>query len=348
MGSAVPPLHAPLRSRPPLRLGGAGAGKSVGVSANGAKAPSVAVVIPAYRVAGQIAEVIARVPSGVAHIVVVDDASPDDLRVVLERIDDCRLVVLHHATNLGVGAAMKTGFAHALQLGADIVVKVDGDGQMDPALIPRFVDALANGEADFCKGNRFDDAALIRQIPMVRRVGNLALSFLVKAASGYWRSFDPVNGFLAVRAEVLRAIRPERLANRYFFEISLLCEAYAARAVLRDVPMAPVYRGEPSSLSPLRSAITFGPRLIGRIFARLWSSYFIRDFNVVSILLVCGAPLLSFGTAWSAYHWMQSTLHGVPATAGTVMVGTLPIVLGFQLMLQALVLDVANEPARSR
>jgi glycosyltransferase involved in cell wall biosynthesis len=243
---------------------------------------------------------------------------------------------------------MKTGFRKALELDADVIVKVDGDGQMDPGLIPRFVGPIATGEADFTKGNRFDDLSVIRRMPLVRRVGNLALSFLVKLASGYWRLFDPCNGYVAIRAAVLRRMNLDRLADRYFLEISLLCEAYFAKAVLLDIPMEPVYAGETSSLSPMGSAFSFAPRLVQRSAYRMFMSYFMRDFNVVSVFVSSGVPLMTFGILWSFYQWVQSYLTNVPTTTGTVMIGMLPIVLGFQLLLQAVVLDVGNEPKRSR
>jgi len=176
--------------------------------------PSIAVVIPAYRVAGHVQSVVARVPSVVRHIIVVDDASPDLLQDVLAKVAEPRLIVLRHEVNRGVGGAMKTGIQRALELGADIVVKVDGDGQMDPALIPQFVKPIVSGEADFAKGNRFDDLSVIRAMPLVRRAGNLALSFLVKLASGYWHAFDPTNGYVALRASILERVNPNRLADR--------------------------------------------------------------------------------------------------------------------------------------
>lgn len=315
---------------------------------NAQHGPSIAVVIPAYRVAGQIGNVIARVPRDVRHIIVVDDASPDPLQDALAKIAEPRLIVLRHEANRGVGGAVKTGIQRALELGAEIIVKVDGDGQMDPALIPRFVEPIVSGEADFTKGNRFDDLSVIRAMPLVRRAGNLALSFLVKLASGYWRAFDPTNGYVALRATVLERVNPNRLADRYFFEISLLCEAYFAKAVLQDIPMRPVYAGETSSLSPVAALGDFAPRLVGRSVKRVLLSYFMRDFNVVSVFLLAGVPSLAFGVIWSAYHWIQSARLHVVASTGTVIVGMLPIVLGFQLLLQAIVLDVANEPKRSR
>jgi len=309
---------------------------------------SIAVVIPAYRVADRIVDVIRRIPPEVRHVIVVDDASPDRLTDALATVSDRRLMVLRHDVNRGVGGAMKTGFAKALDLGSDIIVKIDGDGQMDPALIPRFVDPILSGEADFTKGNRFEDLSHIRRMPVVRRVGNLMLSFLVKLASGYWHSFDPTNGYVAFGSRVLRRMSFDRLADRYFFEISLLCEAYFTRAVLEDVGIQPVYAGEASSLSPIGSATEFAPRLIWRALYRLLNRYFMRDFNVVSVFLITGFPAVAFGVVWSAFHWMKSTRTQIPATTGTVMIGTLAIVLGFQLLLQAVVLDVGNEPKRYR
>ena len=310
--------------------------------------PSVAVVIPAYRVAPHIAEVVERVPADIRHIIVVDDASPDNLQEVLASIPDPRLTVLRHDVNRGVGGAMKTGFAKALELGADIIVKVDGDGQMNPALIPQFIEPILSGAADLTKGNRFDDLSFIQHMPAVRRLGNLVLSFLVKMASGYWHAFDPCNGYIAIRSAMLRRMSFDRLENRYFFEISLLCEAYFTRAVLLDIPMQPVYAGETSSLSPIGSVADFSPRLVRRAFYRLVMAYFMRDFNVVSVFLLGGFPAVLFGAAWSAYHWVHTFRTGTVATTGTVVIGMLGLVLGFQLLLQAIVLDVGNEPKSGR
>lgn len=310
--------------------------------------PVVAVVIPAYRVATRIASVVARIPAEVRDVIVVDDASPDALHDVLARIADPRLVVLRHEVNRGVGAAMKTGFRHALERGADLVIKIDGDGQMDPALAPAFIDLIATGACDLAKGNRFTRLGVVDRMPVLRRIGNLALSFLVKGASGYWQAFDPTNGYVAIRSDVLRLIDEDQLADRYFFEISLLCEAYLARAVLMEVPMAPVYEGEPSSLRPGTAALDFTPRLVARTVRRVLLTYFMRDFTVVSICVLAGLPAVIFGVVWSAAAWLASFRSGVPATTGTVMLGVLPIVLGFQLLLQAVVLDVGNQPRRSQ
>ena len=312
------------------------------------RAPVVAAVLPAYRTASSIRGVIENIPASVRHVIVVDDASGDGVGAAVSAIGDSRVLLVSHETNRGVGGAMKTGFDRALALGADIIVKLDSDGQMDPTLIPSLVAPLVQGRADLAKGNRFADLAVISTMPPFRRAGNLALSFLVKAASGYWSLLDPCNGYIAIQNDLLRDIRRDRLADRYFFEISLLCEAYRAGGVVLDVAMAPRYGDEVSSLSPARSLFEFSGRLLGRIVSRIGFAYFLRDFNVVSVFISAGVPLMAFGVLWSAYHWYRSVATQVVATTGTVMIGTLAIILAFQLLLQAVVLDVQNEPGRSQ
>ncbi len=308
--------------------------------------PSVAVVIPAYRAADSIIDVIERIPSEVRHIIVVDDASPDDLQTVLAGVRDERVHVVRHEENLGVGGAMKTGFQAALDLDADIVVKVDADGQMDPALVPDFVEPIASGNADVAKGNRFAHLSAVGKMPFLRRLGNIALSFLAKAASGYWQVFDPTNGYIAVNAAVLADMNRERVANTYFFEISFLCEAYFTRAIVEDVPMLPVYGQEVSSLRPMRMLWHFAPRLVGRFIHRILVYYFVRDFNAVSLFLTAGVPTFLFGCIWSLYYWIRDASRNVPTATGTIIIGALTILIGFQLILQATVLDVENEPGR--
>ena len=305
-------------------------------------------VLPAYRTASSIRSVIERIPADVRHVVVVDDASPDGVGAAVASIGDPRVSVCTHVTNRGVGGAMKTGFERALELGADIVVKLDSDGQMDPRLIPDLVAPLIDGPVDFAKGNRFADLSVVSAMPPLRRAGNLLLSFLVKMASGYWSLFDPCNGYLAISKGLLEDIRRDHLADRYFFEISLLCESYRAGGVLEDVPMHPRYGDEVSSLSPMRSLFEFSGRLVVQTVRRIGFAYFLRDFTVVSLFIAAGVPMLVFGVLWSAYHWYRSVVTNVVASTGTVMIGTLAIILAFQLLLQAVALDVESEPGRRR
>jgi len=307
-------------------------------------APKIAVVIPCYRVAAQIANVVRSVPPSCELIICVDDASPDGLRDALDSIEDQRLVRLRHDTNRGVGGAVKTGWVEALARDADIVVKLDGDGQMDGRDIEVLIAPLVDGRADFAKGNRFVDHEALRAMPRSRLIGNAALSLGVKAVSGYWNVLDPTNGFVAIRASLLRQLDAARLDDRYFFETSLLVELNIRRAVVADVALPARYGDESSSLRVSHSIATFPMRLVAAFLRRFYWRYLIQDFGIVSIAVLLGVPLVLFGAAFGATHWIRSVQSGIPATAGTVFVAALPIILGAQLLLVGLVLDVLASP----
>jgi glycosyltransferase involved in cell wall biosynthesis len=223
---------------------------------------TVVVVIPCYRVKKQIASVIRAVPPFVRYIVVVDDACPERSGDVAEALADERVIVVRHASNQGVGGAMKTGFRRALELEPDVVAKLDGDGQMDPAALSRLCRPLLARRAAFTKYNRFWHFAELEQMPLVRRVGNLGLSFLTKAASGYWRVFDPTNGYVAIRGDVLRCLRIAALSDDYFFETSLLIELGKRGFRVVDLPLPARYADETSSMRLLRVLVVFPFKLL--------------------------------------------------------------------------------------
>ncbi len=308
-------------------------------------APAIAVVIPSFRVRDRVLGVIARVGPEVGWIFVVDDACPEHTGDHVEaECRDPRVRVLRHERNQGVGGAMCTGYRAALETPAQVVVKVDGDGQMDPALIPRLTAPLFAARGDYVKGNRFHQLGDTRAMPALRLFGNAALSFLSKLSTGYWQMFDPTNGFTAIHRSVLALLPLDRVARGYFFESDLLYHLSQARAVVIDMPMRAVYEGESSSLRPLR---IIGPFLGGHVrnlTRRLVYGYFLRNFSLASVELGLGAIALLFGVVFGAAAWWHSAHSGVPATAGTVMLAALPIIVGVQLLLSWLNFDVAAEP----
>lgn len=306
----------------------------------------IAVVIPAFRVGQYIAGVIRKVPSFVQTIIAVDDHSSDDTRQVLDQLarTDQRLVVIHHGRNEGVGGATKSGYHEALRRGADVVVKMDGDGQMNPDYIERLVAPISSGQAEYTKGNRFQGWSYLQTMPLMRKIGNLGLSFLIKLASGYWNVFDPTNGFTAISAKTLQELDSERLEQGYLFESSMLVELYMLNVRIKQVPMPAVYNGAPSSLSIWKSLFEFPRYLLPALVRRFVRRYVWEDFTAVSVFVILGLLSLAFGTIFGVYHWIKSIQMAQPATAGTVMLSALPIILGFQLLLQAIVLDIANVP----
>jgi hypothetical protein len=221
---------------------------------------------------------------------------------------------------------------------------MDGDGQMDGSGLPGLIAPVLAGEADYAKGNRFWDTRSLRSMPMLRLLGNGVLSLLTKAVSGYWSIFDPTNGYTAVRSDVLALVNQAWIRPRYFFETSMLIALNAAGAVTKDVYMDARYRDEKSSLSIALTILQFPPLLVQGLMRRFVWRYVIRDFNALTVSVVGGVVGLTFGVVFGSYHWWKSIATGVPATAGQTILAALPILLGFQLLIVTVVLDVYLEP----
>lgn len=307
----------------------------------------IAVVIPCYRVRAHILGVLAGIGREVAAIYVVDDACPEATgQHVSASCGDPRVRVIRNESNLGVGGATMRGYVAAMDEGMEILVKLDGDGQMDPARIASLVRPLLRGEADYAKGNRFFNLDDIAQMPAVRLAGNSMLSLVNKVASGYWDVMDPTNGFTALHAAVCRALPLQKIAKDYFFESDMLFRLATLRAVVVDVPMPARYGSEKSNLNVGRAAATFPWRYFLRAIKRYLYGYFLRDFNAGTVLFVTGFALMAFGAIFGAIHWLESIESGVPATSGTIMVAALPILLGGHLLISALNYDIANVPQR--
>lgn len=306
----------------------------------------IVAVVPAFRVEAQIQSVLRALPSYLKDIIVVDDASPDhtsDLVAARARRDR-RIILLRHDRNQGVGGAMLTGFRKALELGAQIIVKIDGDGQMDIDDLPRLITPLIEGNADYAKGNRFRDFIALRRMPLIRRLGNIGLGFLAKAATGYWNLFDPTNGFVAIRSEALAQLPLDQIDHSYYFEISMLANLYLLGAVVRDIPMPAHYKGEASSLVIQRVLLEFPIRLARTLLRRIVLNEFLFDFSMVSIYLLTGVPLLGFGLIYGGVKWIQYIRLGIPAPTGTVILPTLCVLLGIQLLLSAIESDLRSVP----
>lgn len=306
----------------------------------------IAAVIPAFRVESEIESVLHGLPSYLKHIIVVDDASPDhtsDLVAALVKRDP-RLVLIRHERNLGVGGAMVSGFRKALELDAQIVIKIDGDGQMDVSRLPDLLTPIIQGKADYAKGNRFRDFTALQQMPLVRRIGNMGLGFLSKAATGYWNLFDPTNGFVAIRAETLAQLPLDKIDHTYYFETSMLANLYLLGAVVKDVPMPARYKGEVSSLVIHRVLFEFSFKLVRTLLRRILLKNFIYDFSMASIYILTGLPLLLFGLIFGSIKWIQYAERGIAAPTGTVILPTLSVLLGIQFLLSAIEIDLRSVP----
>ena len=307
----------------------------------------IAVTIPSYKVRAHVLDVIARIPPQVQRIYVVDDKCPQDSgRLVQEQCHDPRVRVLFHEQNQGVGGAVSTGYRAALEEGMDIVVKVDGDGQMDPALIPHFTRPIERGRADYTKGNRFYRPESLKGMPPIRLFGNAALSFINKLSTGYWSIMDPTNGYTAIHTAVLRELPLHKLEQRYFFETDMLYHLNTIRAVVHDVPMDAVYADEESSLKVSKVLPEFMVKHVNRFFKRYVYLYLLRDFNIGSLYSLLGVVLCGLGVVFGGWAWLRSLTTGQPATSGTVMLAALPLIIGIQFLIAFLHHDVERVPSQ--
>jgi glycosyltransferase involved in cell wall biosynthesis len=307
--------------------------------------PRIAVVIPCYRVKDKIMGVIGAIGPEVDTIICVDDACPENSgEFIRSETRDPRVVVLRHDENKGVGGATLTGYAHALSRDADIVVKIDGDGQMDPELIPVFVDPIARGEADYTKGNRFSRPDDLRGMPRIRLFGNSVLSLLAKISTGYWKNLDPTNGYTAVHAAALSRLPLDRISKRFFFETDMLYQLRIIDGCVRDVPMTARYDDEKSNLRWMEVAPLFLVKHIRNFLVRIFYLYVVRDFNLATLQLATGLPLFLFGMIFGVFAWRASIATGVTASAGSVMLAALPVLVGIQLMLNFVSYDMSSVP----
>jgi len=310
---------------------------------------SVFVVIPCYRVSAHICNVIREIGSEVDAIVVVDDCCPENSGALVEKTcSDKRVRVIYHEINQGVGGAVLTGYHAAIDAGADIIVKIDGDGQMDSGLIPSFIEPIRSGDADYTKGNRFYDLEEIKIMPRSRLFGNAVLSLMTKLSSGYWDLFDPTNGYTAIHAAVARHLPFRKISRSYFFEADMLFRLNTLGAVVIDVPMSAKYGDEISNLKIPKVFGEFFVKHMRNFVKRIFYNYYLRDMSLASIELPLGLVLIVGGVSFGGYQYFESASNAVVTPAGTVMLSALPILMGTQLILAFLGSDVASVPRRPK
>lgn len=310
-------------------------------------ATKIAVVIPCYKVKKHIIGVLAAIGHEVSKIYVIDDSCPENSgSYVMDHCEDPRVQILYHTVNQGVGGAVMSGYQQAIEQGMDIIVKIDGDGQMNPRLLPAFVAPILRGEADYTKGNRFFNLEDMRSIPKMRLVGNALLSFMTKLSSGYWGLFDPVNGYTAIHRDVASQLPFNKISKYYFFETDILFRLNVLRAVAIDIPMCAKYGDEISNLKISRIIVEFILKHTRNFAKRIFYNYYLRDMSVASIELPLGLFFVLFGTIYGCTHWLNNLGSGTPTPAGTVMLSAMPVIVGIQFLLAFIGYDIAAVPSK--
>jgi dolichol-phosphate mannosyltransferase len=303
------------------------------------------VVIPAYQVEQHIVDLIGRIDSSIEKIWVIDDACPKGSgKLVESKVKDKRVKVLYNAENQGVGGAVVAGYKAALETGAEVVVKLDGDGQMHPEDIATLVRPIELGEADYTKGNRFDSLDDLYLMPRIRIFGNAVLSLWSKISSGYWGVTDPTNGFTAIHRAVLSKLELDKLSKRYFFESDMLFRLNISGAVVEDVALPARYGNEKSNLKIRKVLVEFPIKHTKNLLKRIFYRYYLREWSIASFELPLALGLGIFGAWFGLSSFFAAAEAGRATTAGQATIASLAIILGVQLMLSFLAYDIQSEP----
>jgi len=307
----------------------------------------ISVVIPCFKVKNHIIRVVSEVPSYVDMIFVVDDCCPEGSGdFVRDNIKNSRVSVVYNSKNLGVGGAVMTGYIQAVNNNMDIIVKIDGDGQMDPLLMDNFIMPILNGVADYSKGNRFYDLEKINQMPAIRLLGNSVLSLFNKISSGYWDIFDPTNGYTAIHSNIVKKLPLKKISERYFFETDMLFRLSTLRAVVIDIPMDAKYENEESNLRISEVLFEFLFKHLRNAFKRIFYNYYLRGMTAASFELPLGIMLSSFGFVYGLVNWVAGMNSGVSNSSGTVILSAMPLIIGIQFLIAFLSYDVYSVPTK--
>jgi len=307
----------------------------------------VAVVVPAFDEEALVAETLRGIPEPVDRIYVVDDASRDATGERAREVGDPRVEVIRHDRNLGVGAAIVTGYRRALEEGIDVACVMAADNQMDPAELPGLVEPVARGEVEYAKANRLFSGEAWKVIPRARYLGNAVLSLLTKIASGYWHVADSQAGYTAVSREALARLDLDRIYPRYGFPNDMLVHLNVQNARVRDVPSRPIYNvGERSGIR-LRSVV---PRISWLLFKAFWwrlgQKYVIRDFHPLVFFYAFGVLMTLAGFVLGAVEVVLRIL-GNQITPATIVLVAVLFIAGLQLTLFAMWFDMeANKELR--
>jgi glycosyltransferase involved in cell wall biosynthesis len=302
---------------------------------------TVAVVVPAYNEEALVGSTVSGIPAFVDHIIVVDDGSKDETAARAQTADK-RVEVIPHERNQGVGAAIVTGYRRAIAIGVDVTCVMAADGQMDPDDLETLVRAIAIDETDYAKANRLFTGQAWQLIPRTRYLGNAALSFMTKIASGYWHVADSQSGYTAVNLETLKLLDLDRIYRRYGFPNDLLVHLNVFNRRVRDYPSRPIYGvGERSGIRLRHVVPKISWLLLKGFFWRMGQKYVIRDFHPLILFYMLGIVLFAGGLLLGVAE-VALRIAGNPITSATIVLVALLVISGLQLLLFAMWFDMES------
>lgn len=306
---------------------------------------SIGVAVPAYNEEKLIEKTITTAPSFVDHIVVINDCSKDSTLSIIKKLqkNDKRIFIIDNKFNRGIGYSLSNGLRKAAELGCDRVAVMAGDAQMDPEQFAPMLDSMEKRNLDFIKGNRFMHFDALKTMPAYRKFGNIVVTILTKFATGYYSIFDTQNGYVIYTKDVIDRMPWHLIGERYEFENTILIGLSIIDAKVGDIAMPAIYGDETSTIGLLSATTRVLKSLFKGFWQRIYFKYVLYGFHPIALFLFVGLFLMTCGILGSVWILVEKIAYAQSPTSGTIMLAILPIILGIQLLLTALVMDVIEE-----
>lgn len=305
----------------------------------------VAAILPCYNEEKLIAKTITTLPDFVDDIIAVDDKSTDDTWKIISDLSkrDKRVAPIHLDANEGIGGAYVHGFDYALEHKADLIFTMAGDAQCNQNYMSNMIDTLIDQNLDYVKANRFVHLEELKQMPTFRRVGNTVITILTKFSSGYYSIFDSQNGYGVFKRATLERLPFEHIGRRYDYENTLLIALAIMGAKVKDEPVPAIYGDEVSTIPVFKTTMRALKVVWKGFWRRMYYKYVVVNFHPIALFLFSGLLTLGFGVGFGIFLAIDRIVTHTPPSTGSVMIAVLPIILGFQLLLSAITMDMNNE-----
>lgn len=306
---------------------------------------SIGVAVPAYNEEKLIEKTLTTMPDFVDHIVVINDCSSDKTLSIIKKLqkNNKRIAIIDNKENHGIGYSLTKGLKKAAELGCDRVAIMAGDAQMDPDQLSPMLDNMAKRSLDFIKANRFMHLEALKSMPKYRRIGNIVVTILTKFATGYYSIFDTQNGYVIYSKDVIDRMPWHLIGDRYEFENTILIGLSIIDAKIGDFPIPALYGDETSTIKLFSTTMRVLKCLMIGFWQRIYYKYILYSFHPIALFLLTGLTLFTVGIIAGIWMLVVKIITSISPTSGTVMLAVLPIILGIQLLLTALVMDVSEE-----
>ena len=305
-----------------------------------------AVVIPCYNEEKMITQTIKKIPEYIDHIIAVNDASTDGTIGVLNKLKKQynKLSVVDNKVNQGVGGALIAGYDYAIKnTKATAIGIVAGDDQFDSSYLKAMLDDFIDQSADYVKASRFFHREAFKTMPKYRQFGNIFISLLTKFSTGYYSITDITNGCGWLRREIIEKVDFSIVEKRYDYETSMLTALSIVNAKVIDHAVPAHYGDEKSTIKLIPTAWRNLKAVWKGFWRRIYYKYVLYGFHPVALFLFTGMFFLIISLLLAIFLlYVKLFAHQSP-TAGSVMLAVLPFILGIQLTLTALTIDVSNE-----